>query len=193
MILQFGSYKHPLGELGMTSTRTTLYDEADDPWAYEEAWTLNGAIHNPSASTSNMKKLVQKLLAAYVPGEERGKDLVLYDPDGLESAHAIKYADTLGGIRITEPVSFPLTGGAEHVTRRRFRVSMTATVPIDRREIAKIYYAFHETLDFEGGGPRFGHLEPVDTLPVKQRLKRFTIYKVRQQGRAVGLYATPFA
>mgnify|MGYP003331113519 CR=1 FL=1 len=51
--------------------------------------------------------------------------------------------------------------------------------------------AWHESLSFEGGGPRTLHLQTLNGLPQKQTVAQSTPYKVIQDGTAIGRLAYP--
>ena len=184
MLLSYGDYRHPLGQPAIVISRQTLFSAANTPLAVRERWEISGLLQ--AGSSEEMSEKIDSLEAAYATG---GKDLVLYLPDGsTASSHRLVNSETLGGVRVVRPPSYPQGRGAEYATIRTFAVALEADLPVSL-ETALVSY--RETLEFRGGGPRFGHLEPLVGLPIKQLLRRHTIFRATQRGEAVGWLAYP--
>lgn len=185
MFLAYGDYRHPLGQPAIVISRRTLFSAANTPLAVVERWEINGLLQ--AGSPAEMSQKITALEAAYAYG---GGDLVLYLPNGTTaSSHCLINAETLGGVRVARPPSYPQGHGAEYATIRTFSVALEAELPVLPLDTALVSY--RETLEFKGGGPRFGHLEPLIGLPIKQLLKRNTIFRATQRGEAVGWVAYP--
>lgn len=185
MFLAYGDYRHPLGQPAIVISRRTLFSAANTPLAVVERWEINGLLQ--AGSAAEMSEQIDALEAAYSSG---GHDLLLYLPDGsTASSHRLLNAQTLGGVRVVRPPSYPQGRGAEYATIRTFSVALEAELPLLPLDTALVSY--RETLEFRGGGPRFGHLEPLIGLPIKQVLRRHTIFRATQRGEAVGWVAYP--
>ena len=186
MYVQYGDYTHPAGEPAVTIDRETLWTDAGTAWAERERWSISGCIYNQAGTAAAMDVLVTELEAAY---SSSGGDLKLLLPDGTTaSQHALLNANTIGGVRVVKRPSYPQGSGPEGITIRHFTVALEAEVAVSADSAL---LSWHESIRYSGGGPRFGHLEPLVGKPIKQKLKANTIYKAIQQGRAVGLSAYP--
>ena len=186
MQLKYGTYTHALGEPALMIDRQTLFTEADTPWAEKVRWQIQGMLTNQGGTEATLDAKVAALEAAYASDYQ---DVALLLSSGAAAAgHSIANVDTLGGIRIVKRPSYPKGDGVEGVTVRTFSVVLEAELPI-ASETALLSWS--ETIRFTGGGAKYGHLEPLTGKPIKQLLKRNTLYQVTQQGRAVGLYAYP--
>jgi hypothetical protein len=187
MILAYGDYRHPLGQPAITIWRRTLLSAANTPLAVSERWEIAGLLQ--AATVQEMSEKIDALEAAY---SEDGRDLVLYLPDGTTaSSHYLASSQTLGGVRVVRPPSYPEGRGAQYATVRTFLVTLEAEVPVTSPETALV--SFRETLELTGGGPRYGHLEPLVGWPIKQLLRRHTVFRALQRGEAVGWLAYPAA
>lgn len=185
MYIRYGTYTHSLGEAAVFISREPVETDAKTTYAVRERWDIQGMLPNPTGVLSDMSAAVNALEVAYAYG---GYDLTLLLPDGTNSQHLLDSSRSIGGTRVVKPLSYPDGTGAEYVTMRTFNVSIEAMIPISG---PTNLLSFHETLAFAGGGSQYGHLEPLAGMPVRQLLKRNTVYKVTQHGRAVGLYSYP--
>jgi hypothetical protein len=186
MYVKIGSYRFPRGEVAITISRESLPTDAGTPWARRERWDFQGMIINQSGSTTDMAASIAALEAAFVDNV----DIALLLPDGsTSSSHRIVSANTLDGVRVIQPPSFPDGTGSEYITHRSWTAAIEAIIPLSVVETALL--SFVETVQFSGGGPRDGYLEPLVGRPIRQRLKQNTVYRATQQGQAVGLEAYP--
>ena len=186
MFLKYGTFTHPLGEAAVTITRRPVETDARTRYAVLERWDIQGMISNPSGSPAAMTVLLSALESAY---SVDGRDIALFLPDNsTPSQHGISSSTTIGGTYIVAPVAYPQGGGVEYVTVRHFTVSIEALRPT---ATPTGLLSFSESITQTGGGPRFGHLEPLAGPPVKQLLKQRTIYRATQSGQALGLYSYP--
>ena len=84
-------------------------------------------------------------------------------------------------------MSFPEGVGAEGITYRNYSLAVEGLLLTGDGTLL----SFVETLSFSGGGPTYGHIETLTGLPVKQQLRNYTVYRVTQQGQAVGISGYP--
>lgn len=186
MQLKYGSYTHAQGECGISIQQANVRNDGNQVIATRETWQISGMLIGTSAA--NIDSQVAALIAAYA---DDGKDLILLLPNGSQSTHKLLNRNTLGGTHVVQPPSFPEGRGAEGATYRTFALTVEAELPVSGSQFALI--SFEESLSMSGGGPAYGHLEPLVGAPIKQLLKQQTTYRVTQQGSAVGyrLYPTP--
>jgi hypothetical protein len=183
MYLRYGNHTHPLGEAAIAITKEMIENEAGEPYAVRERWTISGMVIG--TSPTSIKTQLTALDTAY---SANGKNLSLLMPDKTESTHRMISSACQGGVRVIQRPSFPNGGGAEHVTKREYMIVLEGIVLLSS---SQVILSFEEVLSFSGGGPRYGHLEPLEGPPIKQRLKQSTPYVVTQEGQAVGLYGYP--
>ncbi|HEX4132483.1 MAG TPA: hypothetical protein VHZ24_20800 [Pirellulales bacterium] len=187
MILAYGSYRHALGEVALTIQRDATVSDDEILFGWRETWSIVGRLH--ADTPDDLTAAIQNLEAAY---RRTRQDVVLYLPDGTTaSAHQMRNADTVGGIRVIRPPSFPSGRGAEYSTFRTYSIQLEADFLDSSDETGLL--AWNETLNFSGGGPRWVYLPTLQGRPVRQQLQAATTFKVTQSGRAVGLrgYPTP--
>lgn len=192
MIFGYGSYRHPPGTVGLTVQKRTEENDAQQQLWTTETWTIEGRLTSRLATEVlcrlDIKAKSLALVAAY---SVRNQAAVLYMPDGVTwSHHALIPANTIGGVRVLDPVSFPESRGVEGVTMRKFRVVLEAIVPYAASN-PNVARSFSEEIEIMPAGERYGHLETLIGPPVKQRLRAMTVYRARQSGQAVGVYHRP--
>jgi hypothetical protein len=186
MYLKYGSYTHPLGEPGWVITNEAVESDSGDIFAVRTRWEISGLISNQGGTAANMKTKIAALEAAYASDNQ---DATIYLPDGVtESNHKIVAANTIGGTKIVRRPSYPQSSGPEGVTMRHFQLAIEALIPLTSEQVI---LAFEESVNFQGGGPRYVMLETLTGPPIKQLGKQATIYQAVQEGRAVGLYGYP--
>lgn len=183
MYLQFGTYVHPLGEAGIVITKDVVESEAQQAYAVRERWTISGMV--VGTSPADIATKLATLDAAYSTG---GKNVFILLPNGAASTHSIISSSCQGGVRVIQRPSFPVGTGAEHVTVRSYTIVLEGIVLLTA---ARTVLSFEEVLSFSGGGPLYGHLQPLQGEPIKQLLKQSTPYRATQEGQAVGLYDYP--
>lgn len=186
MILGYGNYRHANGEVAIVIDKANVLNAAGIALSQEVRWNLQGMLVNQSGNPTTLAGMIRNLENAYsVPNQ----DLVLFQPDGSTvSSHFLYAGSTLGGVRITKPVSYPQGTGPQGVTYRTYSIEIAALLPLGAETGLS---EFHEEIQSSGGGPARGLLEPLMGLPVEQLRKQNTIYRATQQGRAVGFGAYP--
>jgi hypothetical protein len=110
---------------------------------------------------------------------------LLYDDGTTPTAHAWAASDTIGGFRVTKPPSYLKYENGEHVSYRTSAVELEAVLKLTDNPFQII--EFTESIDYEGGGPVYGHLQPNEGFAVKQRLRTNDLWRATQSGRVVYL------
>lgn len=188
-ILQYGSYSFNPGEAAVVIDRASILDDRGLMVAVEEIWKVSGLLssRNASGAARSVLSAIRALEDAF---SREKKDLVLY-LDGSVTPHVLRSSATMGGVRIRKPLSFPEFRGPELVTYRTFTVELGATISFALSGAGSAIVEFEETLSIEGGGPVYGHLEPLTGKPVKQTLKKQSVCRATQAGRIVGFDSHP--
>jgi hypothetical protein len=181
----FGSGNiRPVGENGCTFDSSPLFDQAG--LLYGSLLKISIDFRLIKQTDNSIDELIEDIEAFY-----RGSQNIfalLYD-DHTMTAHA--YGDgtpipTFGNIRVTKPPSYMRYQNGEHVSYRTGTVELEAVlrlIPDDPFHVLE----FSESIDLEGGGPVFGHLQPNEGLAVKQRLRTNELWRGTQSGRIVHL------
>ncbi len=184
MYLRYGNYQHAINEASVVISKVGLFSEGGLPRGVRERWSIQGRLQ--AADQAGIGAAIQSLSAAY---GTHGQDVGFYFDNGQPSSHRIISAATSGGVRVVTPPSFPEGKGAEYSTFRTYSLALEA----DWLDPAATILSWTETLTFQGGGPQFVFLEPINGAPQKQLLKQATTYRVTQSGQAVGYrsYPTP--
>jgi hypothetical protein len=150
-----------------------------------ERWDISGMLFGDDVAALNTA--IALLEASY---SISGGSIYLLDNNAAETVHQLATSNTIGGVQIVQPPSFPEGRGAEFTTFRQYRISVEAMKPTGNPESAII--SFNETLTFNGGGPRDVFHELRNGSPFKWRVSEQTVYTATQAGSAVGYGGYPF-
>ena len=177
MIFAFGNDERPVFENGATFDKTAVLDGKGVPYAHNLKISINFMLRD-----ADQESLTEQIadLESFWSGTKDSFSMKL--DDGTPTAHT--YTESIGGFRVTKPPSYMKYQNGEYVSYRTGNIEIEAMLPFGDLQTYSIL-EFSETLDIEGGGPQFGHLEPNEGLPVKQRLKEATLYRATQSGRIV--------
>ena len=182
MYLKYGTYRHADNEVSVVISKEGLFTQAGILRGTRERWTIQGRLQ--AADQASLTTAIDALAAAY---SVQAQNLGFFLDDDSPTSHAILNAATNGGVRVVAPPSFPEGKGAEYTTFRNYSIVLEAEL-LDR---SATILRWHETLGFQGGGPQFAYLEPIDGAPQKQLLKQATTYRATQSGEAVGQFGYP--
>lgn len=182
MYLKYGNYQHAANEASLVISKETVFSEAGTARGLRERWHIQGRLQ--AAEQAALTAAIGALQAAYAI---QAQDVGFYFDDGQPTSHRIVSAATNGGVRVISPPSFPQGQGAEYSTFRTYAIALEA----EWLDTQASLLSWHETIRFSGGGPQFGHLEPINGQPVKQLLKQATTFEATQSGEAVGYLAYP--
>jgi hypothetical protein len=181
--LEYGSYEHDDCEAAVEISMSALFNEAGQKYATRQRWTIDGKLQ--AADQAALAAALKKLEAAY---STNGLDIGLYFEDGSVTSHTMDSGAAIGGVRIIE-FGYPESGrgSAEYSTFRTYRIVAEADFP----DTAVGLLSYHETLTFEGGGPRWIFLQPLAGPPQRQQVAQATPFRATQFGEAVGHLSRP--
>lgn len=185
MFLRFGTYDHDDGEIELTITRETQFTEAHVPYVELNRWELSGLI--VADDQTDLTTKIRQLEAAY---RQKNVDATMMLSATQESAHKLRAATTLGGIRVTSGINYPIGKEAEYTTFRRYTIVLEADIVLGD-ENGNAVTRFEETIRTWGGGPLFAWTQPIVGVPVRQVVRANTTFKATQTGTAVGLRIRP--
>ena len=184
MHVQYGSYQHDPGEVMLAVTKETLWTDDGLPYAVRERWNLSGMLVGDSEADIDAK--VAAMDTAY---STSGQDLIVKLTSGGDTRMALRSADCIGGTRVVSPPAFPENRDAAYVTFLPYTVAVEGVVALPNTE--RVVISFAETITKSGGGPRYGVIETIAGLPVRQKLRNYTTFRAQQSGSATGLFAMP--
>ncbi len=184
MQLKYGSYAFDAGACKLATSSETLWNEGGQPYAQRRRIDVDGFLsaNGQSAISAAMSALATALAIPY-------QDLNFYDDNGALTATALNNAASIGGVQVTSGPSFPDWRGNEFNQFRRFMFSAEAEYPITNT--ANLLLSFVEAMSFDGGGPIYGVRPALNGLPQRQLIYQFSVFKVAQEGRAVGYRKYP--
>lgn len=185
LYFQYGQYQHEPGDIVIASiSRATEYSPRGQPLLSKLTWSIQGQIHADSPALLTPK--LRALEAAYA---RHGRDAGLYETGGVPTAHVMRSAGSIGGVR-SSGVQYPTGDGIEYTTLRNYSVTLEADYPFEDVSLLE----FSETLSFSGTcRPRFVFLPLLNGQPEKQIVQRSTTQKVTQSGNALGYFSRPSA
>lgn len=183
IVVQYGSYTHDAGEVEYTIQKNALLSSRNLVVGQSVTIQMQGMLL--STDVSAMDSRVQSLVAAYAVPNQNWRVL----NNGSALAISINAVDTISGINVVQPPSFPSNKDAAYVTYLPY----TITLAYEQAKNDELFAlkSFTESLQFSGGGPKTMHLETATGLPQKQIVRQHTIYRAVQSGQAVGMYREP--
>lgn len=183
IVVQYGSYTHDAGEVEYSIQKNAVLSSRNLVVGQTVSIQMNGMLLADSVSAMDAK--VQSLVAAYSVPNQNWRVL----NNGSPLAISINAEDTISGINVTQPPSFPTNKDAAYVTYLPYTIALA----YEQFKIDELFSlkSFTESLQFSGGGPKIMHLETATGLPQKQIVRQNTIYRAVQSGQAVGMYREP--
>jgi hypothetical protein len=163
----------------------SLVSENGVVYAIRERWDIQGMLQisdqgTAAANQAAMTTEIDALEAAYA---ENDKDIGFYDDSDNLTSHFIDSSATRTGVRVIQPPSFPVGGGAEYSTFRTYQFQVEADHPFSGPALI----SWTEAVSFEGtGGPVWGFLQPINGFAQQQLFSERSTQLGYQRGRAVG-------
>ncbi len=186
MQLKYGTYQFDAGACKIATSMDILWNDGGQPYAQRRKIDVDGYLsaNGQAAISTAMSALTTALSTPY-------QDLNFYQDDGALSATTLTNATSIGGVQITSGPNFPDWKGGEYGQFRRFTFSAEAEYPITNS--ANLLLSFAESMTFDGGGPVYAVRPALNGPPQRQLIYQFSVFKVVQEGRAVGYrkYPTP--
>lgn len=183
MQVKYGTYAFNANGVKVAYRQATLINAGGQPYAIEKTLSLDGYLEGDgqAACVLAASALATALARPY-------QDLILYTDAGAPSDCALYNSPSTTGV-VPQAPSFPDSVGAEYATFRRFQFSAKAEYPL--ANTGAILMSFTERLQFSGGGPIYAHKMALNGPPQKQLIYPASIFKVVQEGEAVGYTFRP--
>lgn len=185
MHVAYGGFHHPDGEVELSITSEMEYSENNaQVVAILKTWAMSGVIiaDGQAAITSALRARVN----AY---NTNGRDLRLLGTNNARTPLELLSANCIGGTKVVNR-GFPDNRNGAYSTFLNYSVTVQGREAVT---LSSGILTWSQTVRRAGGGPRFGHLEPLVGNPIKQTLKRRTVYRVIQSGSASGMFGYPTA
>ena len=187
MQLVVGSYSHPANQVDLAISKATKFNERNEAYARVETWTISG-FFIAKGSTDALKQtdiktrsdaLVNHYNSAAI-ASARARFLL---DDGTTEGHVLSGADSVSGLRVITPPSFPGGKGAEFATKRFYSLALQAEfVLTPGTQVVQ----FSESVSFKGGGAHIVGINLLDGPPAFQQTHNQTFTTVTQSGQVVG-------
>ena len=185
MEVKYGTYAFGANACEVKSSAQTTINDGGQPVSVRRRIDVDGYLNGDGQAA-----IAQAAAALVTALDKPFQDLILYRDDGTASDTKLLNSGSLTGVVIRD-VQFPDSRGAEYATFRHFRFSAEADYPLTNT--LNLLMSFSETLSFSGGGPIYRHRLAINTRPQKQLVYPFSVFKVTQQGQAVGYRKRPLA
>lgn len=198
MYLKYGNYTHETGECAIVIQKESVLNAENNKVGWKEMWQISGMLRGADAS-----ELTSKIRALETAYGVNGRDLILLNDDGSETAHKLISNQSLTGVMITR-LDYPEGAGAEYTTFRNYRIIAECDISIlevfsqpglgkgKGRGGAGITLTYNEVISTRGsGGPRVVLLETIGGGVIKQVVSNETIQYRIQSGTATGMYGYP--
>ena len=189
MILRFGNYSLDNGVTELVISKGAQFTAAGVPYLVTERWGMNITLLPPDGSSDLVADLTTKIAACETGFKQVSVDAYLLTDSSGATAHSILHSQTLGGIRVIQPPSFPRGTGADYATYRTTSVGIEADVLC--AGTPPLYLQFQETLQTQGGGPFKVWTMPITGLPQRQIPRQAKTYLATQAGTATGFLQYP--
>lgn len=111
-----------------------------------------------------------------------GGNFICALPNGQDTVHSIYDSQTMDGVRVVQPPSFPVGGGAEYSSFRTYQIVLEARFQVAN---SPEVISFTETVTYRGGGPRVILIETINGPPVRQVTNQMSVATCIQSGQIV--------
>lgn len=199
MYLKYGNYTHETGECAIVIQKESVLNAENNKVGWKEVWQISGMLRGTDAADLTTK--IKALETAY---GVNGRDLILLNDNGTETAHKLISNRSRSGVMITR-LDYPVGEGAEYTTFRNYQIiaecdiSILETLDLVGGGKGKkggggggITLTYNEAITTRGtGGPRVVVIETMGGPVVKQIVSAQTAQYKTQSGSATGMYGYP--
>jgi hypothetical protein len=200
MYLKYGNYTHEIGECAIVIQKESVLNAENNKVGWRETWQISGMLRGTDAADLTTK--LRALESAY---GFNGRDLILVNDDGTETAHKLISNRSRSGVMISR-LDYPVGEGAEYTTFRNYQIIAECDISIleivnvvggggrgrNQQQQAGITLSYVEAITTRGtGGPRVVVIETMGGPVVKQIVSKETAQFKTQSGSATGMYGYP--
>lgn len=183
MQAKYGTYAFAAGSVKTAFSLDTRFNAGGQPFETDMRIAVDGYLY--ASGQSAIQQAVSALRTAL---SRPYQDFVVYRDDGSPSDMALYNATSTTGV-VVKNLRFPDSVGNEYGEFRHFAFEVMASYPATGT--AGLLTSFRESLSFSGGGPIYRHLMAINGKPQKQLVYPSSIYRVVQEGEAVGYLSQP--
>lgn len=182
MQVKYGSYPFNADDVAISHTKRAMRAETGLRTGIIDMWVLTFRLRGDTQA--EITTAVNALYSAFAVD---GKDLVLLDNDGNNSAFITDSGSTTSGVRVKD-IDFPNLANGQYSFYIDGVVSLEAETVTNQD--ANLVYS--DTLSISGnGGPKTVILETARGLPITQTTRQRTVVRGMQSGTAKALGAVP--
>jgi hypothetical protein len=196
MYLKYGNYTHEIGECAIVIQKESVLNADNNKVGWRETWQISGMLRG--TDTSDLTTKLRALETAY---GVNGRDLILVNDNGTETAHKLISNRSRSGVMISR-LDYPVGEGAEYTTFRNYQIIAECDISIlevvdmvggrGRGGGGGITLSYVEAITTRGtGGPRVVVIETMGGPVVKQIVSKETAQFKTQSGSATGMYGYP--
>jgi hypothetical protein len=176
--LKYGSYTHPDSEAAVSISKEGLLNDEGEIWAIRQVWDISGRLE--SDTQAGLTTQIKNLEAAYASKVSRVA--LEFANTGAATAHVLDDSNTVSGIQVTVPPSYPNPLGAEYSTFRNYFIQIEAVVQTGSLLSGGVIN-WEETIAVSGGFPIDVLVTTINTLPIRQRVAQASPTFVNQSGQ----------
>jgi hypothetical protein len=164
-----------------------MLNDEGEVWAIRQVWNIQGRLEADTQVEITSK--INALESAY---NRRVSEVALeFNNTGARTAHSMQAGNTLDGIQVIMPPSYPTSFGGEYATFRNYQIQLEGVTRVGSPLVNNII-DYQETIEVSGGHPLDVDVMTINTLPVRQRIAEATPSIVRQMGIAESYNGYPF-
>lgn len=182
MQVKYGGYAFNADDVVISHTKRSMRAETGFRTGVVDMWTLQFRLRGDTQTELTTE--VNRLYAAFAVD---GKDIVLLQNDGSNSAFITNSSATTSGVRVKD-IDFPILANGQYA----YFIDGTVTLEAETVTNPDASLSYSDTLTISGnGGPKIVLLETARGLPISQTTRQRTVVRGLQSGTARAVGAVP--
>lgn len=183
MYYQFGNYIHANNEVQLTISQKTNFSARGYLMTTRVTHNISGKLLSSDGTSATLTGQLNLLEAAY---GTNGYSAGLYQDNGTpcSALHILNSPNSLGGVRVVSPPSYPKGDGTDYVGYRSYSITLEADYLYSGTNILE----WSETITVEGTGEAdIIYLETLEGIPEPQTASQYTMCRATQSGSSKGV------
>lgn len=182
----YGPFTHPTAEVRVAGINVVnSMSPTHRVFTRQETWNLEGKIieQGPTAQTQLMADLAARYETYGVTNFDTNGYSAGFLLNGNPTPWSLDSSGAIGGVAITQPISFKTLAGADGITYVHYNFALMRESFLAN---ASDYLEYQETTEFSdnGGGPLLVWRQPVSGFAIAQARTTNSVYNCIQQGHA---------